>query len=305
MRKKILIVLSALFATVAIFAQDVIITTNSEKIECKITEVSKSEIKYKEKDNPDGPTFVLSTDEINSIIYSNGKVVLYDKPSEKVEKQPAQTATIVLLSGYILSGELLEMTNKHVAYLDNGVRKTIPGSQIKTVTLSNGQVKNYEQLANAVKEETLNIKKEETLDIKKPEQSKNNCRIYRDEGNYMYDNKYISVKEVERILERENPAAYNQWKKGNGMQIGGGVCLGIGSGLVIGGLITLIQKNYGACIGIECASLVPLGIGLGLTLGSSKCYNKAINIYNSKCDHTAVQMKWGFSANGVGLAFVF
>lgn len=61
----------------SIWAQDIIVTTDAKKIEAKITEVSKSEIRYKEFDNLEGPVFVIETKEINSIIYSNGKVVLY------------------------------------------------------------------------------------------------------------------------------------------------------------------------------------------------------------------------------------
>ena len=82
-------VMATLLTTLATWAQDIIITTDAQKIEAKILEVSKSEIRYKEKDNLDGPTFVLGTDEINSIIYSNGKVVLYNQQttSTKVEEK--------------------------------------------------------------------------------------------------------------------------------------------------------------------------------------------------------------------------
>lgn len=59
-------------------AQDVIITIDSKKIEAKILEVSQTEIKYKEKTNPNGPTFVLATSEINTIIYENGSVSTFN-----------------------------------------------------------------------------------------------------------------------------------------------------------------------------------------------------------------------------------
>lgn len=71
-------------------AQDIIITNESKKIEAKILEVSKNEIKYKEQNYLDGPTFTLETSEINTIIYSNGKVVAYnqDKPIKAVKEEP-------------------------------------------------------------------------------------------------------------------------------------------------------------------------------------------------------------------------
>lgn len=82
-----------LLMATSIYAQDVIVTNNAQKIEAKILEVSNSEIKYKEKNNPNGPVFVLGTDEISSIIYENGNVAVYDhhesaKESETIVKEP-------------------------------------------------------------------------------------------------------------------------------------------------------------------------------------------------------------------------
>ena len=59
-------------------SHDIIITADSRKIDAKIVEVSKNEIRYKELDNLDGPIFVLEVIDINSVIFSNGKVVLYN-----------------------------------------------------------------------------------------------------------------------------------------------------------------------------------------------------------------------------------
>ena len=307
--------LLVLAATISILAQDIIVTTDAKKIEAKILEVSKTEIKYKEQDDLEGPTFILEIKEINSIIYSNGKVVLYGaKEAESFQKEDTPTttqktsseknaaenvATITLRSGSIITGELLEMKKDYVAYLDNGNRKTIPASQIESVSLSNGQIKKYDAITS-ISEDTP------TPQTASKEQEVNkNGRIYRDNGNYMHNDTYISSKEVARILERENSAAYKQWQKAEGMLIGGAVCVGIGGGLAIGGIFPLIAGQYKPALGLELSALVPLGIGLGLTLGASSHYNKAIDIYNSKYDHAAVQLRWGVSANGVGLALAF
>ena len=149
-----------------------------------------------------------------------------------------------------------------------------------------------------------NVQSKSTVNSKNTEENKNG-RIFRDNGQYFYNDTYISSKEVERILQRENAAAYNQWKKAEGMLIGGSICTGIAGGLAIGGLFPLINRNYIATIGMECAAIVPLSIGLGLTLGASTHYNKAIDIYNSKYDHAAIQLKWLIAPNGVGLALAF
>ena len=93
--KRIILISGALMASIIAFAQDINITTDAQKIEAKILEVSKSEIRYKEDDNLEGPTFIIETKEISSVIYSNGKVVLYDKrtsqESEIVQEEKVQT----------------------------------------------------------------------------------------------------------------------------------------------------------------------------------------------------------------------
>lgn len=58
--------------------KDIIVTIEAQKIEAKILEVSPTEIKYKEVDYIDGPTFVLPTSNINTIIFANGKVSVYN-----------------------------------------------------------------------------------------------------------------------------------------------------------------------------------------------------------------------------------
>ena len=93
MRK--LFTLAALATTICSFAQDIIVTNKAQKIDAKILEVTSSEIRYKELDNLDGPTFILRIDEINSIIYANGKVVLCNQQhsNEISEKQKSAEAT--------------------------------------------------------------------------------------------------------------------------------------------------------------------------------------------------------------------
>ena len=325
---KILSTIVILWMASIMQAQDIIVTTDAKKIEAKITEVSKYEVKYKELDNLDGPLFTLETSDISSIIYANGKVVLYnqDKPedvqskaSQKEEeageelKQEPQTAIvttsnvstandynaeILLLSGQIIRAKLMETANNYVGYTYNAKYFTMPASQVEKVTdLRNGKVTVY----NGKRLDSGNSSNASTSSTQKG----TNARIYRDNGQYIYNDTYISSKEVARILERENTAAYNQWKKADRMLTGGAVCIGLGGGLAIGGIFPLIYGQYNACIGLECAALVPLGIGLGLTLGASAKYTNAIDIYNSRYNHAAVQLKWRVSANGLGLAIIF
>lgn len=70
-------------ATATLFAQDIIVTKDAKKIDAKILEVSKTEIKYKESDNLEGPLFILPVEDIVTIIYANGKVVLYNQQDKR------------------------------------------------------------------------------------------------------------------------------------------------------------------------------------------------------------------------------
>ena len=84
--KKILTLMVALLTAFNLFAADIIVTRDARRIEAKILEVSSSEIKYKEANNLEGPTFVLTSAEINTIIDNNGTVKVFDQPAP----QPAQ-----------------------------------------------------------------------------------------------------------------------------------------------------------------------------------------------------------------------
>ena len=81
--KKIMLLLVVIITTTTLFAQDVIVTTDSKKIEAKIVEVSSQQVKYLDFNNQEGPTFVLSTDEIAAIIFSNGQVKVYEHNTPK------------------------------------------------------------------------------------------------------------------------------------------------------------------------------------------------------------------------------
>lgn len=68
-------------------AQDVIVTQESELIEADILEISETAVKYKKHSNPTGPTFVLSTAKISSIIYANGDVQAFNVKNEGQKKE--------------------------------------------------------------------------------------------------------------------------------------------------------------------------------------------------------------------------
>ena len=144
MRK--LFTLATLVKTICCFAQDIIVTNKAQKIDAKILEVTSSEIRYKELDNLGGPIFILRTDEINSIIYANGKVVLYNYPHDlelenaehaKQAEAIAKANQLGSLFGNSGNENSVEHKGKHIsrsdlvmgnswALMGRGIRGTLP-----------------------------------------------------------------------------------------------------------------------------------------------------------------------------------
>lgn len=95
--KKIFVLAVSLSLSLALAAADfdLIIKTNSEKIEALIQEVSDTEVRYKKATNPNGPTFVLSMTEIATIIYANGEVqaIASSKTTSTATRTTTGTAT--------------------------------------------------------------------------------------------------------------------------------------------------------------------------------------------------------------------
>lgn len=339
MKKKLTLIACALIAVASLMAQDIIVTMDAQKIEAKILEVSKTEIKYKEKDNLNGPTFILDTKEISSIIYSNGKVVVYNQEAsvlvnKESEEKPAQlskqieaqqiaaaptvdekTIEILLLSGNTIVAQLVEMKPNYVSCVLNGKNEVILASQIEKVTLlANGQVKEYNGKGTIVVEGTKTTS-EQAISASSTSASKSG-RIYRDNGHYLHNDTYISSREVERLLEKESSEAYEKWRKADGMAIGGAVCSGVGLGLALGSIfpflyagktnnISEIYRWSVAGVVLATTGGVSAIVGVGLLIGASAQYNKAIYIYNSNYDHAAVQLQWHVAPTEVGLALVF
>lgn len=74
-------------STIPVHCADVIITTKSEKLDVKIMEVSSTEIRYKKMNNLQGPTFVISTNDVNTILYENGEVQVIEHKAAQPTQQ--------------------------------------------------------------------------------------------------------------------------------------------------------------------------------------------------------------------------
>ena len=92
MKKLLVLAFAVLCAISAIAADnvDILIKTNSEKIEAIIQEVSDTEVKYKKASNPNGPTYIVKLSELATIVYANGDVQAIEQKAEAAPQPAAQ-----------------------------------------------------------------------------------------------------------------------------------------------------------------------------------------------------------------------
>ena len=315
--KKIVALFAFAFMATLLFAQDIIVTNDAQKIEAKILEVSKTEIKYKEKSNLNGPTFVLETKDISSVIYANGKVVLYnqeEKSEPKTEskeqvqekvQEPNYNCEIHLLSGNVIKGRIMERANNYVAYTVDGKYYTIPASQVEYVKdLRNNEVTKYLGAA-------LDGKPVGSLIISNSAKQKDNSTpkyVSRNGNTYYYDGRAMNEDSYSTFLQNNCPEAYNMFHQGSNTAYAGWLLFALGVGSDLGSLIgyaiagsTPVNTAFGI-IGLGCEiACIPT-----LIVGYNKKH-KSADVYNSSCARKSAQAYWSLNAsqNGLGIAYNF
>lgn len=94
MKKSTLLLFWALCCGIsAAVAQDLIVRTDSTRIEARVTEVSPETVRYKRFSNPDGPTYVLPVAGIDYIRYANGETDRFRQPAAPAPAPDAPVAT--------------------------------------------------------------------------------------------------------------------------------------------------------------------------------------------------------------------
>lgn len=88
MKRILSVIILVLAAGLAAKAQDIITTTNGEKISSKVTEITPDSVKYKRIDNPNGPVYVISKSDVLSILYENGNKEVYNEPAPVTFNRP-------------------------------------------------------------------------------------------------------------------------------------------------------------------------------------------------------------------------
>lgn len=85
--------------TGSLMAQDIITTKEGKDIQAKVLEISKTEIKYLDFENQEGPTYVLDKADILLIRYQNGKNEVFNNDSSNHDATKKPVTTVYVTDG--------------------------------------------------------------------------------------------------------------------------------------------------------------------------------------------------------------
>ncbi len=126
MKRFSLVILCAVLALGAM-AQDIIVTTDAERINAKIVEVSSYDILYKQASDLDGPTTRLPLSNIVSILFEDGRVSVFNNDL----KNPALYDKVVRQP--LLPGVITKQKNTYFLTEDTQVTKMSEEAYLKFI----------------------------------------------------------------------------------------------------------------------------------------------------------------------------
>jgi hypothetical protein len=120
-----------LFASSA-YSQDVLYTTAGNKLQAKVLEINLNDIKYKDFNNIEGPTYVISKTDIVLIQYSNGVTEVINSNPNTIAPKTAEQAAIAAKP--LDKTKIPEKKVFNLYYLNNNMLS------INALALANGDV---------------------------------------------------------------------------------------------------------------------------------------------------------------------
>ena len=309
--------------TCASFAQDVIVTRGSRRINAIVTQVNVDNIRYKHYDNPNGSTYMLQKRDVVAILYQNGKVETFE--TEKTGNQEetstsaqTQTQRTTQPNQYQPQNQRTMQPNQYnqyqdAVYLKNGsiirgvIIEQIPNNSI-TIQTADGNVFVYR------------MDEIETI-YKAPLQTHRTMQL--DDQYYHSRNLFYGGDLVAR-MQREDPILFRQYQSGvsRGQSgwglIGAGLIMyGVGIGIMVDGASKgydingtfnnpeQIVTGYIAAV----AGNIFIIAGIPTAIVGKVRRVRAINAYQQKYFYGETKkdshFKINLHSNGLGLAYVF
>ncbi|MDR2231877.1 MAG: hypothetical protein LBE56_01995 [Tannerella sp.] len=318
--------------TCACFAQDVIVTRDSRKIEALVIQVNEDNVRYKRYEKPNGPTFVLQKSDIVTILYQNGNVETFEASNPGTQRatstpvqrpvqsyQPQQqTQRATQPNPYQTQNQRTAQSNQYSQYQDAVYLKN--GSVIRGVIIE--QIPNISIKIETTEGNIFVFRMDEIESISKiPVQTQRTAQTYnpyRTQQTTQYDPYYNNSVINYSRMKTEAPELYQLYQSGKHRGgtgwffiIAGIVANGVGIGLIadgnssnsreynIGyGYITTVAGDVLLCIGI------PIAIGGKVRrVKAKKAYEQFIRYGEEK--PIEPYLKLNVNGNGVGLAYVF
>jgi hypothetical protein len=91
--KNLFSILFFMLLTFSLTAQDIIIKNDGSEISAKVLEISKTEVRFKKMDNVDGPTYIMSVNDLLMIRPSKGTNIVFKKEVVKPDSPSVPNTT--------------------------------------------------------------------------------------------------------------------------------------------------------------------------------------------------------------------
>lgn len=252
-------------ASLAAEEYDLIITTDRARIPCTILEISDVAIRYTRTDRPQTITFSTPLRQVYAIVYRDGTI----------EQISAVSAPATIDTVTATASTVARSTETPIARSTATTTSTAEPVHTAKTTKAAPTTSSGDKLPG---------------------------RIYRDKNEYIYNDHYISEKEVGRVLQTD-ALAYDSWQRAHRLYTGGIVATSVGGGIALIGLCC-IPASVGAGLGVAGGGLVVSCVGVGLLCGSLGRYEHSIDIFNDHVD-ARLQVSFFASPSDVGLAMRF
>ena len=335
--KKVIFILF-IIVPVFIFAQqvenDILYTINREQIPCTIQEISDSEIKYIRADKSATILYSTKKENVYCIIFKDGSVEYFSdklrQPAEKTVSYAQSNAKPEITQNIVGTHVKQAQTTQQTQQTQPVQQYSQPQQMQQTQPVQQYSQPQQMQQTQPVQQYSQPQQTQQTQPVQQyqqpqqvqeyqpsyyPQQNIHNedlnvvenatYRIYRENGEFMYKDTYISEKEVMRILQATNFEAYRKYKYGNNLLIGSEIVAGIGCGLMLGSLF-YITADINAFIGLIVSGVAITGIPFPImyVCGLSQ-KSKALDIYNSRFDRNKVALNLIGNEKGIGFAITF
>ena len=132
-------------------AQDTLFLKNTEKLTVKLVEINPDNVKYKLFSNQAGETFTSLKNEINQIVFANGKKEIYDTlrigkkdtlSNTNVIATKKAADTLIFNNGKIIAGKILAINTADIKYkIENnpdGPTYSVLKTEIKEIIFATG-----------------------------------------------------------------------------------------------------------------------------------------------------------------------